>query len=165
MTVRFDVYRYKSPWGALYCVFDGPFLAELAIKERPLSLEMPPLSSIPPLTGPFAVELDRYFEGTLERFSQRVKFVMGTPFEQRVWRALGRIPYGETRSYKWIAEQAGSPAGFRAAGQALGKNPLPIIVPCHRVVAADGSVGGFSCGIEVKQWLLEHEKTSKKQEF
>src|SRR5208283_2273165 len=110
------------------------------------------------LNNSFKAELDAYFAGRQRLFRQKSKFIEGTAFEHKVWRALSGIPYGETRSYRWIAECAGSPKAARAAGQALKKNPLPIIVPCHRVIASDGSLGGYSGGVEVKQWLLMHEK-------
>lgn len=80
-----------------------------------------------------------------------------TPFQTSVWRTTQSIPYGETRSYSWISKQIGSPGSVRAVGRALAVNPFPIIVPCHRVVCADGTMGGFSAGLEVKTRLLEME--------
>ena len=70
---------------------------------------------------------------------------------------MKEIPYGETRTYGWLAERVERPRAFRAVGNAVAKNPIPIIIPCHRVVRADGSIGGFSCGVELKRWLLKHE--------
>ncbi|MFZ2447644.1 MAG: methylated-DNA--[protein]-cysteine S-methyltransferase [Syntrophobacteraceae bacterium] len=83
----------------------------------------------------------------------------GTEFEHRVWQAISAIPFGETRSYKQIAEAAGNPAGARAAGRACGRNPVPIIIPCHRVTTAAGRLGGFSGGLDIKRALLDLEKT------
>ncbi|MCC6347832.1 MAG: methylated-DNA--[protein]-cysteine S-methyltransferase [Nitrospirales bacterium] len=103
-------------------------------------------------------ELDAYFDGTLREFRQAVRFLQGTDFERRVWDALREIPYGETRTYGWMAEKVGSPGAARAAGRAIGRNPLPILIPCHRVIGADGSLTGFSCGLGIKKWLLEHER-------
>jgi len=111
----------------------------------------------------------RYFEGLMERFQayfsgNRVDFpdeldLSGaTPFQRSVWQAARLIPYGQTRSYSWLAGQVGSPGAARAVGQALGRNPLPIIIPCHRVLAGDGGLGGFSAGIEIKRFLLNLEK-------
>ncbi|GAB4319110.1 MAG: methylated-DNA--[protein]-cysteine S-methyltransferase [Candidatus Sumerlaeia bacterium] len=80
------------------------------------------------------------------------------PFYQTVWRVCRSIPPGQTRTYQWLATQAGSPRAVRAAGQALAHNPTPLFVPCHRVVAADGGLGGFSAGLEWKERLLELEK-------
>lgn len=83
----------------------------------------------------------------------------GSPFQRRVWRASRRIPYGRVRSYKWIAAKVGGTKFARAVGHALGANPVPIVVPCHRVVAHDGSLGGFSGGLRIKRRLLELEGT------
>ena len=82
----------------------------------------------------------------------------GTDFQLRVWNALTEIPFGETRSYKDVAEMAGSPRACRAAGNAVGKNPFLIVLPCHRVIASDGTIGGFSADIRIKKYLLEFEK-------
>nr|MBI3612957.1 methylated-DNA--[protein]-cysteine S-methyltransferase [Nitrospirota bacterium] len=84
---------------------------------------------------------------------------VGTPFQRKVWRAALRIPYGRVRSYKWIAVRVGGDRYARATGLALGANPVPILVPCHRVVAQDGSLGGFSCGLPAKRRLLTLEGT------
>lgn len=88
----------------------------------------------------------------------------GTEFEQRVWSALSGIPFGETRTYKWIAEKIGNPGAVRAVGRALSKNPLPIIIPCHRVIESDGSLGGYSSGTHRKRRLLEMEYYGKMSE-
>lgn len=104
-------------------------------------------------------ELEDYLGGRLRRFSMPFRFPQGTAFQQKVWRTLLTIPYGETRSYGWLAARVGSPRAARAVGQAVGRNPLPIIIPCHRIISADGSLGGFSCGVPVKKWLLELEQT------
>ncbi|MEN6439790.1 MAG: methylated-DNA--[protein]-cysteine S-methyltransferase [Syntrophobacter sp.] len=82
----------------------------------------------------------------------------GTEFERGIWREISAIPFGETRSYGQIASAAGNPAGARAAGGACGKNPVPIIIPCHRVIASSGKLGGFSGGLDIKRALLELEK-------
>jgi len=86
-----------------------------------------------------------------------------TPFQQAVWKACLRIPKGETRSYKWIAEQIGNPGAVRAVGSALGKNPFAPIVPCHRVIKSDGTLGGFSApgGLKAKAKLLKNENPRK----
>jgi methylated-DNA-[protein]-cysteine S-methyltransferase len=84
----------------------------------------------------------------------------GTAFERRVWAAISAIPFGQTRSYKQVAQEAGSPGAARAAGGACGRNPVPIIVPCHRVIASGGKLGGFSGGLDIKTVLLDLEKAS-----
>jgi len=98
-----------------------------------------------------------YFTGQRVDFPDRLDLSGATPFQRGVWQAARLIPYGETRSYAWVAGQIGKPKAARAVGQALGRNPLPLIVPCHRVLAADGGIGGFSGGVEMKKYLLAHE--------
>lgn len=104
-----------------------------------------------------AKALDKYFEGKKRDFSGLTLAPSGTPFQMSVWRALSAIPFGETRSYADIARAIGNPKGMRAVGLANGKNPIPIIVPCHRVIGADGSLTGFGGGLPTKKWLLEFE--------
>lgn len=85
----------------------------------------------------------------------------GTKFQKRVWKEIATIPRGETRSYAWLARAAGKPKAHRAAANACGKNPVPIIMPCHRVIASDGTIGGFSSGIRLKKKLLGIEENLK----
>ena len=99
-------------------------------------------------------DLKRYLKGARVKFNAKTDISIGTDFQRMVWRELGNIPYGETRSYKWVADGVGCPKGSRAVGQANGRNPLPIIIPCHRVINSDGSLGGYSGGIEIKKMLL-----------
>jgi O-6-methylguanine DNA methyltransferase len=105
-------------------------------------------------------QIKEYLAGERKHFNLGVRTEMlnGTQFQRAVWQILISIPYGETRSYKWMAEQLGQPKAVRAVANACGKNPLPIIIPCHRVVASDGSLGGFALGIETKKKLLAVEK-------
>jgi len=105
-------------------------------------------------------QLCEYFKGERASFDVPLD-VRGTPFQLAVWRAVETIPYGETRSYKWVAERVGRPRAVRAVGRALAANPVPIIIPCHRVVRSDGGLGGFSLGLEVKEFLLELEAKNK----
>ena len=108
---------------------------------------------------PVARQLEEYFAGERTHFDVEVDLSGLTPFQQAVLRATLEIPYGMVRSYKEVAEAAGRPGAARAAGAALGNNPVGIIVPCHRVIASDGSIGGFSSagGVETKRRLLELE--------
>lgn len=106
-------------------------------------------------------DLKEYFSGKEVDFSKYpLDISSGTEFQRRVWEKLLEIPYGETRSYKWLAEEVGSPGGFRAVGGANGKNTIPIIIPCHRVINSDGSLGGYSGGGWIKEWLLKLEDVS-----
>ena len=102
-------------------------------------------------------QLNEYFTGSRRTFDIPLHPI-GTDFQKKVWRMLMTIPYGETRTYKEIAELAGNPQAFRAVGMANNNNPIAIIVPCHRVVGADGSLTGYAGGTDIKQWLLDHEK-------
>jgi len=101
-----------------------------------------------------------YFGGHKVAFPGKLDFTEATPFQRKVLEESRLIPYGETRSYSWLAEHIGKPGAVRAVGQALARNPLPIIVPCHRVVARDGKLGGFSGGAEMKRYLLSLESSA-----
>ncbi len=102
-------------------------------------------------------QLDAYFAGALTRFDLPLRFA-GTAFQQRVWSALCDIAFGETTSYGALAARIGRPSASRAVGAANGANPLPIVVPCHRVIGADGSLTGFGGGVDIKRFLLAHER-------
>ncbi|MBX3463240.1 MAG: methylated-DNA--[protein]-cysteine S-methyltransferase [Planctomycetes bacterium] len=101
-------------------------------------------------------QLAAYFAGERRTFDLDLA-PQGTPFQLAAWRALGRIPFGATRSYQDQAAAIGNPRATRAIGRANGQNPLPIVVPCHRVIGKDGSLVGFGGGLPCKQWLLAHE--------
>ena len=147
---------FESPVGTLYLIFSGRSLAKVTF-EKPLDIAFKKGAA----SANFIKELALYFQGSNAGFSQQIRFLTGTDFERKIWLSLKEIPYGETRTYKWIAEKAGSPSATRAAGQALSKNPVPIVLPCHRVIESDGSVGGYSSGINMKIRLLELEYYSK----
>lgn len=108
------------------------------------------------LSHPAAIELKQYFRGQRKYFDIPVD-IEGTSFQMKVWKALQSIPYGQVQSYKEIAEKIGHPKALRAVGRACGANPVPIIIPCHRVLTANGTLGGFSAGIEIKKALLNLE--------
>src|SRR6185436_11238523 len=108
-------------------------------------------------------ELVSYFAGTLKDFTVPLIY-RGTPFEERVWRELTRIPYGETISYAQLAERINAPGGQRAVGRANGMNRIAVVIPCHRVVNADGKLGGYGGGLWRKNWILEHERKNRPQE-
>lgn len=101
-------------------------------------------------------QLKKYLKGGLKEFDCRLN-LRGTPFEKKVWLELTKIPHGQTRSYKEIAEAIGHPRSFRAVGNANGRNALPLIIPCHRVIASNGGLGGFGHGLKVKKQLLDLE--------
>lgn len=164
---------HNTPVGPLYFTYDGETLVRLSFSmpnavacgdnhiegSTGLSTEY---VSVPTSVGR---EFDEYFGGHRKTFGIKYSFEGVSPFAMNVYRVLLEIPYGRTRSYKWVAERIGSPKASRAVGHALSANPLPIIVPCHRIVASDGSLGGFSPSIEIKRMLLDieagHEKPGK----
>lgn len=117
--------------------------------------------AIDPADGSEAAEaaevVRRWFEGEAVDVAGRIELPDGTAFQRAVWQAMLEIPRGETRSYGWVAERIGRPGSARAVGQAVGANPLPLLVPCHRVVASDGGLGGFGGGLEMKEALLRLE--------
>ena len=124
--------------------------------------QLPPqeeLNATPLLKEAFR-QLDEYLDGKRQGFDLPLA-PQGTPFQQKVWQALQTIPYGETRSYKQIAEQIGNPLGCRAVGMANNKNPIGIIIPCHRVIGANGKLVGYAGGLDLKTQLLNLEKKNK----
>ncbi len=104
-------------------------------------------------------EINAYFKGTLKTFTIKADPINGTIFQKAVWKELNNIPYGQTRSYSDIARSIGHYRAYRAVGQALNKNPIPIIMPCHRVVGKHGNLTGFASGLNNKKWLINHEKS------
>ena len=106
--------------------------------------------------GSLVEQLDAYFTGGLQRFDVAVN-PHGTQFQRRVWTALTQIPYGSTTSYGQLADSLGAPRAVRAVGAANGRNPISIVVPCHRVVGASGSLTGYAGGVDRKRWLLDLE--------
>ena len=131
-----------------------PTLAE-CIQELEAEFGVKPVAS----SRPFAQlkkELAAYFSGEPVAFSVKLD-VAGTGFQKRVWQELMKIPYGNIRSYKWLAAMAGNPKGSRAIGGALSRNRVAVVIPCHRVVQSSGGLGGFACGLDIKRKLLELE--------
>jgi methylated-DNA-[protein]-cysteine S-methyltransferase len=119
-------------------------LGETMVTERP----------VPDGLKDVAERLRAYFKGYKIAFADDVDLTGATDFQRRVWETTRRIPYGETRSYRWVAEHTGNFKSVRATGQALGDNPLPIVIPCHRVLRRDGGMGGYAGGLELKRYLL-----------
>jgi methylated-DNA-[protein]-cysteine S-methyltransferase len=110
--------------------------------------------------GPAVKQLEEYFAGSRFHFDLPLVF-KGTPFQKKVWQALKGISYGETKSYKEIAQSMGAPKAVRAVGNANNKNPIPIIIPCHRVIGSNGALVGYGGGVEKKETLLEIEKSHR----
>ena len=149
----------KSPIGKLKLVANANALvAILSERERPnrLRLDVPSVDQQHPILMEAERQLSDYFAGKRTRFDLPLE-PRGTEFQKKVWRHLRRIPFGKTRSYGDIARTVGSPRASRAVGAACGKNPLSIVVPCHRVVGANGALTGFGGGLETKAELLALE--------
>ena len=147
-----------SPIGALLLVGDGGVLSGVYMERHRHGPEPEVRSSQRDDAALSASreQLEAYFAGQLTRFDLPLA-PQGTEFQQRVWTALRDIPYGETISYAELARRIGKPQAVRAVGGANGRNPISIIVPCHRVIGSDGALTGFGGGIERKRWLLRHE--------
>jgi methylated-DNA-[protein]-cysteine S-methyltransferase len=147
-----------SPVGELLLLGDAHALMGLYMHDQRHRPPLPP--SCEPNDKPFREakqQLKAYFAGKLRRFELELKGV-GTPFQTKVWQALCNIPFGETESYGGLARRIGNANASRAVGLANGRNPIGIIVPCHRVVGASGALTGYGGGLERKQWLLTHEQ-------
>jgi methylated-DNA-[protein]-cysteine S-methyltransferase len=148
----------ESPIGPLTLAGRGSILTNLRMVDQTYE---PSRAGWTPDHGVFADAVDQlnaYFAGDLTDFDIQLD-MRGTEFQRRVWKALLTIPYGETRSYGEIAEQIGAPGAARAVGLANGRNPIAIIVPCHRVIGASGSLTGYGGGLDRKKTLLELEKS------
>jgi AraC family transcriptional regulator of adaptative response/methylated-DNA-[protein]-cysteine methyltransferase len=126
-------------------------------EELELAFDEPMIQGTHPLLTQLSAELDAYFAGDLREFNVPLN-TPGTEWQQRVWGALVSIPFGETVSYGELATRLSNPGGSRAVGLANGKNRVSIIIPCHRVIAADGTLHGYGGGIKRKRWLLDHEQ-------
>lgn len=148
----------RTPFEQVLLVSDGDALAGLYLTGIDRGRSPDPTWILD--EGPFDVareQLLAYFAGDRTEFDLPLR-LDGTPFQVEVWNALRTIPYGVTASYGQVADQIGRPRAVRAVGSANGKNPISIIVPCHRVIASDGGLGGYGWGLERKSWLLEHEQ-------
>lgn len=152
-----------SPLGALTAVATDGVLSALYMEN---AAHRPPADALGAVEAGGAGfdqlrdELDEYFAGERRTFTVPTAAV-GSPFQHRVWAALGRIPYGRTRSYGEIAQELGDPRTVRAVGAANGRNPICIVVPCHRVVGADGTLTGYAGGLERKEILLALENPAR----
>ena len=146
----------ETPLGRLTVVGDETAVEELRLPGGTPDETMPERRT--PLLCRAEKELREYFRGERRDFDLPLA-PAGTPFQQRVWQELCRIPYGCTVSYGEIARRIGLPKGPRAIGQANHRNPIPILIPCHRVIAAHGALGGYGGGLDIKIRLLKHEGT------
>jgi len=159
---------FRSPVGRIYVAFEQGKVVALRLppgNERDFRAELSARTSRPvrrsdELVKPIVSELQQYFEGTRASFTYPPDISHLTPFQRTVLNAAENIPYGETRTYAWLADRAGSPRAFRAAGQVMARNPVPLIIPCHRVIGSSGDLCGFGGGasaLGLKRRLLALE--------
>ena len=154
----------KSPLGELVLVTDDAALTGLyfaGCDHVPVERERWTLKAQHPVLQQTSKQLEQYFSGKRTSFSLPVRLI-GTNFQKRVWTQIARIPFGQTISYTQLAKRAGAPQAIRAAGTTTGRNPVSIIIPCHRIVGKNGSMCGFAGGLERKQHLLELERSNVK---
>ncbi|NOU09478.1 MAG: methylated-DNA--[protein]-cysteine S-methyltransferase [Nitrospira sp.] len=159
---------FKSPWGWMGISESDKGIRSIVLpkrSKRAVESELRAESNEPVQQGESTrLEVARrqlldYLAGKRSTFEVPLDFSQGTSFQRQVWRTLQRVPYGKLRSYQWIALRVGGPQYARAVGNAVGANPLPIVIPCHRIVAHDASLGGFSGGLPMKRKLLGLEGT------
>lgn len=146
-------FYYKSPIGVLEIELKNDIVLGLKVVES--------CDNVSEVTGYFAQvakQLDEYFAGTRSSFDLKIK-LKGTVFQTKVWEELSKIPYGKTKSYQEIAEVIGNPNAQRAVGFACNKNPILLIIPCHRVISKYGNLTGFVYGLKIKETLLKLEKS------
>ncbi|MBK9730116.1 MAG: methylated-DNA--[protein]-cysteine S-methyltransferase [Chitinophagaceae bacterium] len=151
---------YNSPVGCLLLEADESAVTKVHFMDESHETASPEF----PILKQCIVELDEYFSGMREVFSVPLK-AMGTGFQEKVWAQLLTIPFAKTISYAQLAVQLGDLKSIRAAGTANGKNPLAIIIPCHRVIGSDGSLTGYGGGLWRKKWLLDFERKRKQGEL
>jgi methylated-DNA-[protein]-cysteine S-methyltransferase len=148
----------KPPLGYTKIVGDEDGIVSINV----LNSEEKPSDIIPLEMEDCVIQLQEYFEGSRTSFSLKLN-PEGTPFQKQVWNELQKIPFGKTNSYLELSKRLGDVKAIRAVANANGKNPLWIVVPCHRVIGSDGSLTGYAGGLHRKQWLLEHESLNKQQ--
>ena len=146
-----DICLYRSPIGII------GIAVENGAVTRIFRANGDELQTVLPLHESCVEQLRDYFDGRLRSFSVSL-YLKGTEFQEKVWAELLKIPYGQTRAYAQIAAAVGKPKASRAVGQAVHNNPIPIIVPCHRVISSSGDLGGFAWGCDKKEYLLKTER-------
>jgi len=147
---------YLSPIGPLEVSGTSDGIVSVAFVKR----RLPNDRNLPGCVKKGIRQLDEYFKGARKNFSLKL-LLHGTPFQKLVWQRLEKIPYGKLVSYGDVARTIGKPNAYRAVGNANNKNPIPIIIPCHRVIGSNGKLVGYGSGLWRKEWLLNHEKRER----
>ncbi|WP_445330198.1 methylated-DNA--[protein]-cysteine S-methyltransferase [Tepidibacter sp. Z1-5] len=146
----------KTPMGTLKIASSEEYILEIThVKEEEKSSEY-----IPQILKDAITQLNEYFEGKRKEFDLKID-LKGTEFQKNVWKELTNIKYGETKSYKDVAIKIGNEKAVRAVGMTNSKNPISIVVPCHRVIGSNKKLTGYAGGLDRKKWLLDHEKEHK----
>ena len=159
----YNTIKYESPIGSILLVANGGFITGLYFDANAPAMFSASSSLDCGVLKEATRQLDAYFSGTLQKFDLPIA-AHGTPFRMSVWQELQRIPYGATISYKALANNIGNPRAIRAVGGANHHNPVSIIIPCHRVVGANGKLVGYGGGLHVKEFLLAHEASNTLQD-
>jgi len=153
---------YESPIGTLKIIGNDTAITQISLDKSPPLVQLPAKGKQTSIIQKTIGQLEEYFTKKRKSFDIPLD-PMGTPFQKRVWMALGKIPYGKTQTYKQIAEVLGSPKAARAVGLANNRNPIMIVIPCHRVIGANGSLVGYAGGLDVKEKLLILEEVLDKR--
>lgn len=151
---------YKSPIGYIKIKAENEYITEVSFVKENIDIKGDKKCSR--VIEKCKNQLEEYFLGERNTFDLKIKFLKGTDFQMRVWNELKDIPYGETVSYKYIAEKINNPNAVRAVGGANNKTPISITIPCHRVIGANGKMVGYAEGIDKKEFLLNLEKNNKR---
>ena len=159
MNSNIETTFFKTPLGITKIIGDENGISEISIQENGKITER-----IPAVLEEAVHQLQNYFDGKRTTFDFKIN-PKGTEFQQKVWQSLIEIPFGKTMSYLDLSKKLGDVKAIRAVASANGKNPLWIVVPCHRVIGTDGSLTGYAGGLWRKKWLLEHENLARKQEL
>jgi len=149
-----DIFKttVETPIGNLYITTNQNFLLSISFSNNKIAST----SSQPDILHETVRQLEEYFNGERKEFNLKLHS-SGTDFQNKVWEQVNKIPFGKTVSYLDIAKETGSKNNTRAVGLANGKNPIPIVIPCHRVIGTNGKLTGYAGGLERKKWLLQHE--------
>jgi methylated-DNA-[protein]-cysteine S-methyltransferase len=149
---------YKTPIGTAKIVGDETGISSISVIDEQIETS----KKIPACLKECVQQLDEYFKGTRTEFTVKLN-AKGTKFQQKVWNELLNVPFGKTKTYLEQSKQLGDVKAIRAVASANGKNPIWILIPCHRIIGSNGSLTGYAGGIWRKKWLLEHENPSKQQ--
>jgi len=151
--MKINLTYYQSPIGVVEIVGSREHIVAVNFVDRARAGD----DDLPACIQECVNQIDEYFKGNLKKFSLELQ-MQGTDFQKTVWRQLTKVSYGQTASYGEIAAAIGKPSASRAVGRANGRNPIAIIVPCHRIIGTDGSLTGYGGGLWRKEWLLHHER-------